>query len=256
MSLNTIYSQIDIIYKYYEDNLNYSHSLTIDKDIAKITNIETDVMHLLNKINCIKHSLHIKKNTIKKLCFNSSKTYDDNLNIDKNIHQKSCVIEVDSLEEIPEISLYYVNNISQYALNINGVYIRGNIGNIYSSHELQTKNPTDVFYCSYGNKCKKLLEGKICKKYHDPQETYEMYKSGIIDKLVANTQMRDRNFLNTFWMYSDDLKKATNKNMRHYNPTKDCNILEYNNNYYKHNFRDQCMHDILVYLLLCDMNIK
>lgn len=74
------------------------------------------------------------------------------------------VTTVETLADIPKSHLYYVKSIDQYAVNIDGIYIRGGLGNIV---EYQTKNSTK---CEYGKDCKSFKSGATCGYFHDPED--------------------------------------------------------------------------------------
>lgn len=178
-----------------------------------------------------------------------------------------------SLDEIPNIPLYWIANIEQYAFKVNGVLFRGRLGNIYGKHAIKKSiaNPrnlptkiTQLSICSHKNTCKNILSNAICNFYHDPIDlltlldnskiSYETYKKNI--KL-------HRNFSNTSWIYTDSPQFKGNKAMRHFGSksmlrhdfdlinlepsTSDINGID--------NFRQQCMHDILVIMCLNKSNL-
>ena len=186
-----------------------------------------------------------------------------NRNINKNSITHSIAPDIDiniktvkSLDEIPNTSIYWVSDINQFAIHLNGVIFRGNIGNIYDKHNIQTNsNINQTIICSYGNACQKLLHGESCKFYHDPVELRQVLSEKKISKETYLAYCnKHRNFVNTSWMYSDMQHNQKNKSMRHFgsrNTLKhEFNLMQINSSRVTDtnisNFRQQCMHDILV----------
>jgi len=185
---------------------------------------------------------------------NTNKTINKPLTHDININVKI----VSDINEIPNTPIYWVSNINQFAFQINGVILRGNIGNIYD----KTKhNKTQLVICKYGNKCQTLFSNNICKFYHDPYDLLKLLESKKISKELFNHYASMyRNFINTSWLYTDSWYK--NDTMR---PFGSRNLLRYsfdalklynaNNKRVVENFKHQCMHDILVLMGMnqCDI---
>jgi hypothetical protein len=98
-----------------------------------------------------------------------------------NIPVRAC--PVDNVEGVPNMPLYWVKSLNQFAIRINGVLFRGNIGNVYGKGECAS----GIIRCKYANACAQLLAGKRCKFYHDineltkskkiPAATVEIYKN-------------------------------------------------------------------------------
>jgi hypothetical protein len=163
---------------------------------------------------------------------------------------------VKSLDEIPNTPIYWVSDINQFAVHLNGVMFRGNIGNIYDKHHIQSNvNINQTIICQHGNVCRKLLQGGLCKFYHDPIELRQILSDGKIDQETYLAYCHKyRNFVNTSWMYTDIQHNQKNKSMRHFgsrNTLKhEFDLIHLNNSkstdVHISNFRHQCMHDILV----------
>jgi len=87
---------------------------------------------------------------------------------------------VRGLSELPMIHLYYVESIRQFALNINGVVIRGNIGDVHNKHTVN-KNRAE---CPSGVQCPSLLAGVACSFWHDPIHLSSLPRrvSALLDK--------------------------------------------------------------------------
>ena len=79
-------------------------------------------------------------------------SYTTNKNLTKNI--KINVKIVSDINEIPNTPLYWVSNINQFAIQLNGVIFRGNIGNIYNSNDIKMdtrleNNQIVIFFLKY-----------------------------------------------------------------------------------------------------------
>ena len=151
------------------------------------------------------------------------------VNITKNIDLN--VINVESINDIPVSNLYYIKNLEQFAINIDGVILRGNIGNITE------KESNGSFICDYGKNCKNAE----CTFYHDPA-----------DKKVSKFQRR--NFTVGSWIYSPNQKKKNGfcRHVGNYSSL-DMDIanlkkMQYNNEI--QNREHQTIHDILIYMCL------
>jgi len=146
---------------------------------------------------------------------------------------------VKTTKEIPHTSLYYVEELKQFALNVEGVVIRGNLGNIV---DYQTECSAE---CEYGVNCKSFKNGTECPYYHDPLD-YKANGVPIPD--------RTRNFTVGSWVYS---KKKTPKTYftRHLG-SKDRMIYDLNTlkrvQYREEisNREGQLIHDLLIYMIL------
>jgi hypothetical protein len=174
------------------------------------------------------------------------------------------IITIDTIADLPNSNIYYISDIDQYAIKINDIVYRGNIGNIYNKYDIKNnkmilnnlennntlnkptcinmnrnihENTNQIMYCKYGNLCNKLLhKPDVCNFYHDSFDVLQLYKNNIIDlqkfNLYKNTH---KNFVNTNWMYVNSFKNNKNKNMRHFgsknNLSYDLQILKINNNF-------------------------
>lgn len=183
------------------------------------------------------------------------KLYNDDMTISEEFLEKAHtnIVEVNSLLDIPEMPIYWVSSLKQYAVNLGGMVLRGNIGNIYNASMVsKNKNLSGLIYCKNGNSCDKILSGRPCKYYHDPLELQKLKTTGLVDQIGA--QSNSRNFINTSWMYTEYPEKLSNANMRHFG-SREClkqyiQLAKIEDNpritTYCKNYADQCMHDILV----------
>lgn len=146
---------------------------------------------------------------------------------------------VQTTKDIPVTNLYYIEELKQFAINVEGIIIRGNLGNIA---DYQTECTAE---CEYGVQCKSFKNGTVCPYYHDPLD----YKSHDLP-IPSQT----RNFTVGSWIYS---KKKTPKTYftRHLG-SKDRLIYDLNTlkqvQYREEisNREGQLMHDLLIYMIL------
>jgi len=146
---------------------------------------------------------------------------------------------IDSAKDIPIAHIYYVNDIKQYAINIEGIVIKGNLGNIVN---YQIENSVR---CEYGIECKSFKKNIKCKYYHDPE-----------DYIKCNMQVPDntKNFTVGSWIYSKT-KTPRTYFARHIG-SKD-NLIHDLNTIKRVQYREeianregQLIHDLLIYLVL------
>jgi hypothetical protein len=232
---------------------NYLVELTImqqylEDTLSQIKELNTELMQRKSIKNTIVQSPNII----------NSKLYTDDavLNYDLFLRSTNKIIPVNNIHDIPETPLYYISGLNQYAINIGGMLLRGNIGNIYNICKI-ANNPTDItnlVYCKHKNQCKRLLSGLFCKYYHDPAELQQLKDSGMISATTYKSQNKPRNFSNTSWIYTEYPENSSNENMRHFGSRDTLRqyiqLAKIQKNsrtvQYKKNYADQCMHDILV----------
>ena len=181
----------------------------------------------------------------------SSFTINKNLTKDIKINVKI----VNDISEIPNTPLYWISNIKQFAIHLNGVIFRGNIGNIYNSNDIKMDKKLEnnqIVICKYGNNCKNIFENKICKFFHDPIDLLQLFNAKKITAEIYNMYLeKNRNFVNTSWIYTEFPNSYNNNSMRHFGSRNilhhDLDLMKLNNNTREiDNFRQQCIHDILV----------
>lgn len=130
------------------------------------------------------------------------------------------VVVVNSIDDVPNAKLYYVNDLGQFCIKVNEMVLRGNIGNIYGRNE----NIVYVNKCMYGKDCNR---GFDCPFYHDP-----------IDVPWSNNI---RNFTYNSWLYQS--RGIGNRQTLLFdinNITKDMKEIIY----------AQTMHDVLLSLVM------
>lgn len=146
---------------------------------------------------------------------------------------------VSNLNEIPISSIYWVESLKQYAVNIAGINIKGNLANIVN---YQTKNSAR---CEYQIECKSLKKNKSCGYYHDPEDYIG---------LGLNIPESRRNYTVGSWLYSPDRRPKTYYT-RHIGSA-DCLLhdlemlktIQYREEIA--NREGQLIHDLLIYMIL------
>jgi len=122
---------------------------------------------------------------------------------------------VNKCSDIPNTPLYWVESLNQFALHVNGVIFRGNVGNIYVKNPRGGTQGPNTKMCKHKNKCTFLLGGKKCKFYHDPSDVNTLYKEGKISLDVSDQYKKMyRNYHNMSFAYTNDVHKKQNKMMR------------------------------------------
>ncbi len=146
---------------------------------------------------------------------------------------KSC--DVDDIKDVPNTNLYFVRNIGQFALRINNVVFRGNVGDIFA-HVFGAKKTAklrQVTHCNNYSKC--VRNGVLCNFYHDP------LKLLVLSSKKFETQRR--NFTNSSWLYAptkEGCRSLGNGSSAH----TDINLPQHDEQL----FRDQCIHQLLLAL--------
>ena len=238
----------------------YKQTQSINLKISNIYNICN------NKCKTITHR-YTKKKQVNKIPWATLNKKQTNLSISKPLtHEIAVNVKVvDDISEVPNIPLCWVKNINQFAMQINGIMFRGNIGNIYNKTDINTNKPTNqTVICKHGNKCKNILNEKGGGFYHDQLDLLNLQTEGKISTEFFNiSKKKYRNFLNTSWLHTDMQYSAKNTSMRHFgsrNTLKyELDIMKLNNSKNTelsfNNFRQQCMHDLLVIMSLNQCNI-
>ena len=146
---------------------------------------------------------------------------------------------VQKATDIPVSPIYYIRELKQYAININGVVIKGNLGNIT---EYQTKYSAR---CDYSTECKSFITGKPCNYYHD-----------VEDYVKLNLPIPDiiRNFTIGSFIYSRNLRPKTyfTRHVGSYD-TLATDLQNLRKIQYREeisNREGQLIHDLLIYMIL------
>ena len=216
---------------------------SISYQIANVSNIAMRVVHRKRKA---------KKSTIADVVKNSVNPYPSDASIGllrslNPIETKEPtkgvqipVHVVPSVKEIPVSHLYYVEDIKQYAFNVEGIVVRGDLCNIV---DYQTEKSAE---CEYGVDCKSFQSGNPCPYYHDPED-YIHHKLPVPDTNI-------RNFTIGSWIYSK--KKSPKTYFTRHIGSKDRLIYDLNTlkrvQYREEisNREGQLMHDLLIYMIL------
>ena len=149
------------------------------------------------------------------------------------------VKHVKDIAEIPISKLYYVTSIKQYAINIEGLIIKGNLGNVLNYKGENTA------CCEYGISCKNLSTGKHCKYYHEPEDYI---------KLSREPPDTVRNFTVGSWLYSKNHTPRSyfTRHIGSYDSLKEdlqmLKKIQYKEEVY--NREGQLIHDLLIYYIL------
>ncbi len=93
----------------------------------------------------------------------------------RNYKNKIPIKIVNSIKEIPNYSLYWINGLNQFAIKINGIVLKGNLSNIYEFKEIKEDNIKRQYYCKYKKQCKKILNNELCDYHHDINDLYELF---------------------------------------------------------------------------------
>jgi hypothetical protein len=271
LSLKQIIEKSDDIHKHIE-------LITSSLGYTKLTNYLIDLENMLKEVS----SVALKVSNIYSICNNKYKsttgTYGSTIKktitsktdwvyLNRTITNSSTskllthdipinVKIVKDIDEVPNIPLYWVSSINQYVMHINGVILRGNIGNIYNKSSIKkNKIINQITICKNGNTCRNVLGSEICKFYHDPVDLLKLVKSKTISVSIFNKYKNlHRNFLNTSWIYTEQPRNKNNSLMRHFgsrNTLKhEFDLIKLNNlkasEININNFMQQCMHDILI----------
>jgi len=245
LTLNQIIDRVNTIHM--DGSNNYTKELNniyneLQKTIMKVDNI----IHIFDNKHKVKHKLYTNKNdSVKEVKISTKLTSDLSIN----------AVHVESIENIPDTPLYWVNNINQYAFKLNNTIFRGNIGDIYNKDMIRkNKNTHQITICTHGNLCKTLLSGNICKFYHDPNELKEILDTKITKSIYNEYKLLYRNFMNTSWLHTEKHRNIKNNSMRRFGSRDtlkyDFDLMQINDIEYNDqcilNYKHQCIHDILV----------
>lgn len=210
---------------------------SISKRIADVSNIATRIL---------RHKKTIDKQTEKFIDpYPTSEDHgilrtlypEEKKQIVKDIQIPTKVVE--KISDIPISNLYYVKELKQYAININGIIIKGNLGNIVNYKDKFTNR------CEYGTECRSFKKHVSCPYYHDPED---YIKNG---KEVPDIE---RNFTAGSWMYSKTKTPKTyfcrhlgSKNRLIYD-LQTIKKVQYREEI--SNREGQLIHDLLIYMIL------
>jgi len=198
----------------------------------QIPNIQSQNIQLPNILTQniqLNKSQYIQDNkSVKPPSINFKDALMKNIKCDLNATPMSAKYSLDAIviEKMDDIilegKLYYLKNRNLFAIQLNGIKIYGNIGNIYYNE----KTPPKIKDCSYGADCNRVS----CTFYHSP---------------LINSNSRDvRNFISNSWLYQD------NKIQRFGSRDKLDSSLPLMNVQDRNFYSEQVMHEILCLLML------
>ncbi len=157
---------------------------------------------------------------------------------------------VKNINEVPNSKLYWVENIKQFAIRVNNILIRGNVGNTYTTKISHIKN---TIKCKFGPECDEFISGSEspnCTYYHDPLEL-------VKDNIEVNKPII-RNYTNKSWLFTQTEINNKNKYMKHLGSrdslkTDVYKLIKANKNIVNNEIDmliNQSMHNLLILLVL------
>jgi hypothetical protein len=147
---------------------------------------------------------------------------------------------VASCSDIPINHIYYIEDLKQYAINVAGVIVKGNLGNIV---EYQTERSAR---CEYGVKCKSFDKCIPCNYYHDPED---YIAKGLPIPVLP------RNYTVGSWLYSKNKRSVKTYFTRHIGnrATMRYDLAMMKRLQYREevaNREGQLIHDLITYMIL------
>ncbi len=252
-------NRINEIKNNFKNGISFIQTDELFNNIQELSVMQAYLDDVMRSIKLLKQDLHVKYEKMKVIVSETpnTNTYNNTYIATDIFESKQHIIEVESVDDVQSSPIYYIKPLKQYAVSIGGMVLRGNIGNIYNSNMINKigyANFKDLMYCKHENKCPDILNGKICKYYHDPLQLQELERAGLITTTRLNIMIKTKNHLNTSWIYTDYPEHKNNIHMRHFGSrdTLDQFIqlakIDKTKRItgYIRNFKDQCIHDILV----------
>jgi hypothetical protein len=248
--------------------LNIMNNINDIRNFVKNTSLKGNTIINADKLQIIYNKTQDINNYIKNITNDNTQIkYAEPKSIE--VSDGVCInaVIVDELDQVPDSKLYYVDTLKQFAVKINNKIFRGNMGDIFNKNDVisnidtcDKKKCNRVSICRMKNKCHKIKYNKICNFYHDPYDLLQLYKNNGISKQLFNKYLLlKRNFINTSWIYTSYPSNNNNTNMRHFGSSSifkhDKLLIDINNDCDKsinqvNNFKQQCIHDIIVFLSL------
>ena len=148
---------------------------------------------------------------------------------------------VNDVSEIPNIPLYWIDNLKEFGVRINGILLTGNLGNI-CTNGIDNKF---IRRCEFESKCKKLTTKKKCKYYHTNKEVIDAKLTPELQEWYLSNR---RQFTNGSWLYNPNGphgRKISSANMLI------TDLIIWKNNKANETIYAQTMHDII---LVCVLN--
>lgn len=159
---------------------------SLDSELSMMTNLIESVYHDLVSCHRQVRLFYDKKPPISKPC---------------DILEPKRII-VKTIEDVQETPLFYVSSINQYAINIGGILLRGNLLDIKSKQEAKKENNLTWMMCKNHNKCQTLTTERMCPYWHDPLQLLQLKKKGILSARRYHKYIsRTRTALDTSWLF-------------------------------------------------------
>lgn len=157
-----------------------------------IKNIQAVAKYMADVSNSISQSASMVRK-INPVNFETYPTSTDHVCL--RLSSKDMIREVDYPDQVPITKLFYIRSLKQYAINIGGILVKGNLADI-SDGKITKK----TFLCRKGAKCTEL-QNDMCPFYHDPEHYIENKLPVKCERILSNTS----------WIYDPDSKKSTRK---------------------------------------------
>lgn len=226
MDVNPFCNKTEHMLRHYVLQYN-NYKLSLSKNKFKLNSLinRYNIKNKERKINLIVNDSH-KVSNITSRAINQV----DNISTKLKKVFSTDVIEVDDVKDVPNTPLYFIKSKSVYALKLNDRIIYGNIGNIIENN----KNIKRMSKCN-NSEC----SNSLCKFYHD-----------INNKHHDKEEFFVRNYHSNNWRYDNECKFhkvrriGSKKNL--------VNDLLYSDKNEKSMRQSQLMHDILLYIILCN----
>ena len=162
-----------------------------------------------------------------------------------------CAKIVQSIHQIPNSNMYWVDDINQFAIKINGNIYKGNIGCVNTQKNTKMKG---VDVCRYDN-----CSNTMCPYYHAPISPPPGLQPVFgIPNVMIKKPNRIRNFSKSSWLYCDSAINSANISLRHASDRKNLKLDIARISQHplalqlKTKHQDQLIHDLLVSIALVE----
>lgn len=203
---------------------NIREMQAISYKLAKISNVATNALKLRNSRVTQLIQCYPTDYTVESVIYDKQ----EKLPVEKGVYIPMKI--VNDVADIPTSSLYYVRNIKQYAVNINGINVVGDLCNVSNTVDKSVK--CHIVDCNVVD----------CRYYHTPEQCK-----------LANTPLETRNLPIGSWVHNS--KKGRHCGSR---STLHKDLHELTNTSYTwelDNREAQLIHDILIYQILKEKNM-
>jgi hypothetical protein len=110
---------------------------------------------------------------------------------------------VPTLDDVPNVNIYWVEETNEFAIRIENILLRGHVGEIFTSGITPHKNKVNIVKCVRMNECPQLRSG-TCGYYHDPKDIVDAHLD------INSFQLSPRNYSNGNWVYNPTGKGSGN----------------------------------------------